>query len=277
MILIGEYDKKSGDIIEKIHMDLIDNKPTIHRMNFYNAELAKISLNAYCTLKITFANIIAEICEKIPGGDSHQVLNAIGSDSRVGRKYFKGGLGYSGPCFPRDNRALAHSARLFGTTNYFCEMTDAINNYHKTDRICDLLLGYMKENGTKELAILGLSYKEDTSIIEESVAISVIKNLWKKGMTLNVYDPAAMENTQQELEGYDNLFYAASMYECLNKQSVCFIATPWSEFVNLNPQVMIKVMKKNAIILDAWGMLPFGVAKHRGKKIEVRHLGKNYQ
>jgi UDPglucose 6-dehydrogenase len=156
-------------------------------------------------------------------------------------------------------------------------MTDAINNYHKTDRICNLLLEYMKERDTKELSILGLSYKEDTPIIEESVSISVIKVLWGKGVSFKVYDPIAMENTERELEDYNRIFYSSSMYDCIDNAAVCFIATPWNEFVNLNPQAMVKRMKKNAIILDAWGMLSYGIAKHRGKKIEVRQLGRNYQ
>ncbi len=277
MILIGEYDEKSGDIIQDIHLKLIDSNPTFHRMNFFNAELAKISLNAYCTLKITFANIIAEICENLPGGDSNKVLSAVGADSRVGQKYLKGGLGYSGPCFPRDNRALAHSARFFGTTNYFCEMTDAINNYHKTERICNLLLGYMEEKNTKELAILGLSYKEDTPVIEESVSISVIKTLWEKGMNIKVFDPVAMENAKRELEGYDNIYYASSEYDCIDGTSVCFIATPWKQFFSLNHQEVIKRMKKSSIILDSWGVLPYDRATNRGKKVEVKQLGKNYQ
>lgn len=443
MILIGESDEKAGNIIEDIHMRLIDNETTIHRMNFYNAELAKISLNAYCTLKITFANVIAEICEKIPGGDSTKVLKAIGSDSRVGLKYFRGGLGYSGPCllpdaliqtdkglkeiqdieigdkvfthkgrfrkvsktykrdysgdmidivtenkdsiiltpdhpvwsikkigrkdllddllrveftpvkdlivgdfvavpfsedttkisirwlnralimnpildkdknycfeirsignypykgyvhnleveednsymleggvvhncFPRDNRALAYSAKLFNTTNYFCEMTDAINNYHKTDRICNLLLRYMEEKRVKSLSILGLSYKEDVSIIEESVAILVIKTLWEKGMSVRVYDPSAIKNTKQELEGYNNIYYASSEYDCIENTAVCFIATPWNQFGNLNLQTVVRKMKKDAIILDAWGILSDESVDRVKDKIEVRQLGKNY-
>ena len=115
MVLIGESDNKGGSILENIQRNLVDNNPNIHRMNLYNAELAKISLNSYCTLKITFANILAEICEKMPGGDVDMVTSAIGDDARVGRKYLKGGLSYGGPCFPRDNRAFVYSAKKYGS------------------------------------------------------------------------------------------------------------------------------------------------------------------
>ena len=276
IILIGECDERAGDIIEDIHKKLIDNSPTIHRMNFYNAELAKISLNAYCTLKITFANVIAEICEKLPGGDAEQVLKAVGSDSRVGNKYFRGGLGFSGPCFPRDNRALAYSARFCGTMHFFCELTDAINNYHKTKRICDLLFNYMGDRGVKSLAILGLSYKEDTSIIEESVSISVIEYFSKEGITINVYDPVAMENTKEAFEGYNNITYTSSEYDCIRDMSVCFIATPWPQFRDIDSKKVVKKMKKDSIILDAWGVLPYEYAIEKEKVVEIRRLGKNY-
>src|SRR5258708_20600829 len=84
-------------------------------MNLVNAELAKISVNTFVTMKITFANLLAAICEELPGADVDTVSAALGLDSRIGRRYLTGGLGYGGPCFPRDNQALAHMAQTVGT------------------------------------------------------------------------------------------------------------------------------------------------------------------
>ena len=97
MVLIGESDERSGAMLAKIHEQLTDTSPTIHRMNFHNAELAKMALNSYCTLKITFANQLAEICEHMPGGNVDLVTAAIGDDSRIGRKYLEGRLELRGP------------------------------------------------------------------------------------------------------------------------------------------------------------------------------------
>jgi len=166
MVLIGESDEEAGSIVAHIHEHLVDNKPNIHRMNFCNAELAKIALNSYCTLKITFANILAEICEEMDGGDVDIVCDAIGDDIRVGRKYLKGGLSYGGPCFPRDNRAFAFSASKFGVTNSLAGKTDEINDYHKSKRIPEKIMGIMREKKTDELAVLGLTYKKDTTLVE---------------------------------------------------------------------------------------------------------------
>lgn len=274
MVLIGESDNRAGNLIESIHKRLTNSKPSIHRMNLYNAELAKISLNAYCTLKITFANTIAEICENIPGGDAEKVLQAIGTDKRIGNKYFRGGLGFAGPCFPRDNRALAKSAEKFGITNLYCNLTDEINEYHKTNRICNLLLELMKEKDTCELAILGLSYKENTPIIEESVSIEVIKALTKKDIKISIYDPVAMEMAEAEFSDNENVTFELSKYSCIRRKSVCFIATPWKEFEDLDSKRVISSMNKDSVILDAWGILPF---KSEKGSLEIRYIGKNYK
>lgn len=270
MILIGQSDDKAGAFVEEIHRKLVDNDPPIYRMGFHNAELSKISLNAYCTLKITFANTIAEICESMPGGDSDVVLQAVGSDSRVGQKYFKGGLGFAGPCFPRDNRALSHTAKGYGVTEIFSDVTDEINEYHKTERITNLLIKYLKEKNTTGVAVLGLSYKEDTPVVEESVALSVIKALLKKGIEVSAYDPAAMDNAIDELSPCEEgcVKMLSSEYECVKGKSVCFIATPWSQFKGLDIQKLVDLMDDDPVILDAWGVLP-------ASGVEVKRIGKN--
>ncbi|GAH09539.1 unnamed protein product, partial [marine sediment metagenome] len=96
-------------------------------MSWENAELTKIALNAYITMKITFANKLAEICEKLEGGNVDAVTQAIGLDSRIGGKYLKGGLGYGGPCFPRDNRAFARAASRLGVEAPLALMVDRVN------------------------------------------------------------------------------------------------------------------------------------------------------
>jgi UDPglucose 6-dehydrogenase len=105
--LLGEFDRRSGDVLAAVHNRVSVNKAPIKRMSIENAELAKIAVNSYVTLKISYANMLADSCERIPGGDVDVISDAIGTDSRIGRKYLSGGLGFGGPCFPRDNAALA--------------------------------------------------------------------------------------------------------------------------------------------------------------------------
>src|SRR5580704_14058342 len=110
MILIGESDERAGRMLEDVYRTVCPNNPPVSRMNFVNAELTKISVNTFVTTKISYANMLAEICEQVPGADADVVSAAIGLDTRIGRKYLKGAFGYGGPCFPRDNKAFARFA-----------------------------------------------------------------------------------------------------------------------------------------------------------------------
>ncbi len=254
MILIGESDKRAGEHLHSIHEALVDNKPTIHRMNFHNAELTKIALNSYCTLKITFANTIAEICEHLPGGDADVVTKALGADTRVGQKYIKGGLSYGGPCFPRDNRAIAYSAKKFGCQTPLAEMTDKLNDYHRKERIPNVILGILKKKNVKSIAVLGLTYKADTTLVEESAAIHVVRALCAAGIKVKAYDPAGVPAAQKE-KGLESVKYCASSEECLKNEKVVFIASPWPEFKKLSKADFIKHMGTAPVVYDGWSML----------------------
>ena len=107
MILIGQSDAKAGDMLEAIYRQSVESRPDYQRMNWVNAELCKIAVNTYVTTKISYANMIAGMCDRLPGADADVVTHALGADSRIGRKYIKGAIAYGGPCFPRDNKAFA--------------------------------------------------------------------------------------------------------------------------------------------------------------------------
>ena len=127
MILIGESDERSGDILERLYIGVCDSNPHIRRMNHVNAELTKISVNTFVTTKISYANMLAQVCETLPGADMDVVTSAIGCDSRIGQKYLKGALGYGGPCFPRDNLAFSALARANGVQPILAQATHELN------------------------------------------------------------------------------------------------------------------------------------------------------
>ena len=110
-VLIGQADDHAGNIIENIYNDLCEGSPAINKMSVTEAELTKLSVNCFLTTKISFANMIGDIAERY-NCDPHVVLRAIGTDSRIGAKYLMPGFGFGGPCFPRDNKALAVCADL---------------------------------------------------------------------------------------------------------------------------------------------------------------------
>lgn len=187
ILLIGEYDEWSGGILQSFYRKVMENHPDVHRMTIENAELAKIGLNSYITNKITFANLMGAICEKIPEGDCDQVLNAIGSDSRVGKKYLRCGLGYGGPCFPRDNKALGAFATSVGIDAKMMKTIDAVNSaipYHIQSCIKKYLVGATR------VLILGTSYKPSSNLLEESQAFELARII-SLDYPVDTWDPVA--------------------------------------------------------------------------------------
>ncbi len=249
VILIGESDPRSGELLSEIYQTVCNNNPPVVRTTIHNAELAKISLNAFVTMKITFANTLAELCERIPGGDAEAVSRLLGFDSRIGRKYLSGALAYGGPCFPRDNKAFASVARRVGCKARLAEATEE-ENEHQNERIVELVKQRIGGVRGKSIAILGLTYKVDTDVIEESAAIKIASTLLQGGARLSVYDPAGMENARKIL-GEKGIRYANSVKECLQNTDFCILATPWKEFKSLRPEDFTATMKQ-PVLLDCW-------------------------
>jgi len=248
-ILIGESDSQSGDMLAEVYKEICDNNPPIVRTNFYNAEVAKLALNVFITTKVTLANTFAEICEQLPGGDVDVVTKFLGLDSRIGSKYLKGGLGYGGPCFVRDNLAYMALAKELGTQSWLQEATDKVNR-SLTKRVVKLAHQQFRTLNGVSIAILGITYKPNTNVVEESASLDVAKELLKAGARLQIYDPSGSDMAWQVL-GDKNATYATSIVECLSGTQLCILATPWEYFRGLGPDDFIMLMKEPRL-LDCW-------------------------
>jgi len=247
--LIGEYDARSGLLLEEFYQGIVDNNAPAARMNIVNAELAKISVNTFVTTKISYANMLAEVCEQIPGCNVDVVTSAIGLDSRIGSKYMKGALGYGGPCFPRDNVAFSYMARSIGAEPTLAEATDDVNR-RQVSRLMKLVLSYLPENG--KVGVLGLSYKPDTNVVEESQGLELARSLIDRDVPVVLYDPWAMDNARQELG--NGAVFASSLQACVQQSDVIVITAPWSEFKEV--QAMdLNHKSHRSVIIDAWRIL----------------------
>jgi UDPglucose 6-dehydrogenase len=224
-ILIGESDRETGEMLEGIHTRFCDNSPVIRRMNFVNAELTKISVNTYVTTKISYANMVAEMCDRLPGADVEVVSSAIGSDTRIGARYIKGAIGYGGPCFPRDNKAFSALGRKLGVRCDLAEATDAIND-HQLDRLFVAVQAHATPGA--KVAVLGLSYKPETQVVEESQGVALAARLSAEGYIVSVYDPLAMTSAEAILG--DAVILAVDALDALSDAEVAVIATPWAQF-----------------------------------------------
>jgi UDPglucose 6-dehydrogenase len=248
-ILVGEFDARSGAVLDEFYKGIVDNDAPVVRMNIVNAELTKISVNTFVTAKISYANMLAEVCERIPGCDVDVVTSAIGLDTRIGRKYLKGAVGYGGPCFPRDNIAFGHMARSVGVEPTLAEATDAVNRRQVT-RLLDLASSHLPEGGS--VGILGLSYKPDTDVIEESQGVELARLLLNRDVPVVLYDPLAMDNAGQVLG--DGPIFASSLQECVQQADVVVITTPWPEFKEIQPADLAR-NPGHPVVLDCWRIL----------------------
>jgi UDPglucose 6-dehydrogenase len=246
-LLIGEYDRRSGDHVEAHYSDIVNNGAGAARMSLENAELAKISVNAYVTTKITFANMLAEICNRMPGGDVDVVSNAIGLDTRIGRKYLTGALGYGGPCFPRDNVALGFLASALGAPADLPATIDRLNR-GIAERVVARLVGTVHPGAT--IAALGLAYKPRSHVVEESQAIQIVRALVDRKYRVLAFDPLAGHEANQELGG--RALVLDSIEACLHDAEVVLIATPDPCFAQLTAADFTRGRTRTVRVVDFW-------------------------
>lgn len=248
-ILIGESDPRAGDLLVGFYAELCENRPPVARTSFVNAELAKIALNSYVTMKIVFANMLAEVCERVAGADVDVVTGVLGLDSRIGSRYLRGALGYGGPCFPRDNDALGYVARQVGASDTLPRTIDAINR-RQPRRVVALLRRYLPP--AAPVAVLGLSYKPRTAVVEESQGLLIARLLAEAGHPTVVYDPLAAAEASRLLG--NAVRYAASIQEALSEATGVVIANAGEEFASLRAEDF-PTRAQPTMVLDCWRLL----------------------
>jgi UDPglucose 6-dehydrogenase len=244
--LIGEIDARAGETLDTYYARVMVNHPPARRMSIENAELAKISVNSFVTMKITFANMLAALCEQIPGADVDVVTHALGSDRRIGSRYLTGGLGYGGPCFPRDNVALAFLARALGTPALGPEATDAANGQIPA-RVVARLAPLVPPGGT--VGILGLAYKPASHVVEAAQGAALADACLGRGWRVLAFDPLVVA-----LPGRDAVHMAASAAEVVDAADVVVIATPDSAFACLDWAGAL-TRWPSLVVVDAWRLL----------------------
>jgi len=256
-LLIGESDPRAGQVLSEIYKRTCKNSPPIARMNWINAEITKLAVNTYITTKISYANMLARLCEKLPGADANVVTDALGLDSRIGPKYFKGAVSYGGPCFPRDNRAFSALASRSGAFADLAEATDRFNRA-QIPALADFIRSHQPGNGT--IGILGLTYKPNTDVIQESFGLLLAETLASQDVPVIIFDPSA--DVSQALHDYKSIRIAASAQDCIAQSAVVVLATPWQEFRDLPVSVWMQAplsapsfRTSPRVVIDCWRVL----------------------
>jgi UDPglucose 6-dehydrogenase len=253
LTLVGEIDERSGGTLERVYARVLAKPAACHRMSLENAELTKIALNTFVTTKIAFANMLADLCERLPGGDVDVVTSALGADRRIGRAYLTGGVAYGGPCFPRDNAALAHLARVLGTRATLAETTDAANRAASA-RLLARCLELVPAGAS--VAVLGLGYKPDTPVVEESAGLYLAQGLAAAGRHVVAYDPLVSRAAAGALEpGID---VADSLAACLAGASAVVITTRDRAF-NADTLGRLIAAGPATTVVDCWRVFERGI------------------
>lgn len=264
-VLIGEHDAAAGERLERWYDDFCDHRPPVKRMSLASAELTKLALNTFVTTKITFANMLTEICERLPTADIDDVTSALGLDSRIGHRYLKGALGYGGPCFPRDNRALMHLASTVGCAADVANATDRFNTDSTTRRAAMI---HASLPPGRVIGVVGTAYKPDTVVVEQSQGLLLARHLAESGRPVVVYDPDALDATRQALG--DLVRYASTLRECIDQSDAILIASPCREFKDLG-EASFPRRADRFVVFDPWRLLRDRLKD--SEKVDYRPLG----
>ncbi|MEM7819779.1 MAG: UDP-glucose/GDP-mannose dehydrogenase family protein [Candidatus Aenigmatarchaeota archaeon] len=251
-IVIGEYDKKSGDILERLYKDF---KAPIIRINLRTAEMVKYASNAFLATKISFINEIGNICKKL-NIDTYDVAKAMGYDKRIAPYFLNAGIGFGGSCFPKDISALINKAK---DLKYEMKILNSVLDVNRKQRllIIELLKNKIKNFKNKKIAILGLAFKAGTDDVRDSASIDIIKKLLNEKANIYAFDPKAINNMKKIIP---NIKYTKNIYDALKNADACLILTDWDEFKMLTDKDF-SVMK-NKIIIEGRKTLDKNKVKH---------------
>ncbi|MEY2536726.1 MAG: UDPglucose 6-dehydrogenase [Verrucomicrobiota bacterium] len=237
-VLIGESDPAAGAALEELYRHYNRNKCRIARMSIISAELTKISVNSYITMKISFTNQLRMIAEKFPKADINTILDAIGTDTRIGHKYLRAGLSFGGPCFPRDNRLLAYAAREVGSEAPLAEASDRTNELTKSN-LLEKVRELVPAGGT--VLVLGLSYKPDTYITEESAGLHLAQHLKRHSYRVLVHDFAATPSNSPALHEFE----VVDDLKDIEKRTgidLAVVCSPWPQYRGIKLRNSVKIL-----------------------------------
>ncbi len=244
--LLGEFDERSGNLLEQVHNQVSQNEAPVKRMSLENAELAKVAVNSYVTMKISYANMLADFCEHMPGGDVDVVSDALGMDKRIGRKYLTGGFGFGGPCFPRDNVALNFMGGAMGVDTRLLEINDNYNR-NLSKKYVEKLEGHLAKGAS--VAVLGLAYKPLSHVIEESPGVYLCKALSGAGYRVIGHDNLAAPHAEVALKSL--ALVTDRLQEALTDADAVIVTTTDKTYTSLTADQILGDRSKLTVV-DFW-------------------------
>lgn len=267
-VVIGSNSQKATEIMQELYSPFLRTGNPVIIMDVKSAEMTKYAANSFLAVKISYANEIANICEKV-GADAEMVRIGMCSDSRIGSQFLFAGLGYGGSCFPKDVKAMINTAKLNNCSSKLLEAADETNKEQRILFINKILERYEGNIEGKTFAVWGLAFKPKTNDMREAPSITIINELLKRGAKIQAYDPKAFD-LARTIFG-DKIEYSNSAYDALNNADAMLLLTEWNEFRRPNFD-RIKSLMKHYVIFD--GRNQYDVKRIADKGFEYYCIGK---
>lgn len=243
-VVVGVDSERARKQMERLYKPFMMNSYRMIFTDIRSAEIIKYAANAMLATRISFMNDMANLCELV-GADVNMVRKGIGTDPRIGSKFLYPGVGYGGSCFPKDVKALIHTAAESGYRMEVLEAVERVN--HKQKNILNRKIEgrFGKDLSGRTFAVWGLAFKPETDDVREAPAIVLIERLLADGAKVRAYDPVATETARERLGG--SVAYCDSMYEAVEGADALVLVTEWKEFRLPNWETIAEIMKGRAV------------------------------
>ncbi len=259
-VVIGTTSEKAAEIMKDLYAPFVRTGAAVLVMDNRSAEMCKYASNSMLAARISFMNEVANICDRV-GADVHHVRQAMGLDSRIGRRFLFPGVGYGGSCFPKDVQALAATAREYGYAPRIIDSIEAVNNDQKKNLFKLIDNHFDGDLSGKTIAVWGLAFKPQTDDMRAAPSIVVINELLEAGAKVKAYDPVA-KDTAYEILG-DSIQYCDSEYDVLEGADALALITEWNEFRNPDFEKIASLLK-NKLIFDGRNQYELDEMKEKG-------------
>ena len=226
-VIIGSNSDKATQIMQEIYAPFFRTGNRVIVMDVKSAEMTKYASNSFLAVKISYANEIANLCEKV-GANTEMVRIGMTTDSRIGNNFLFAGLGYGGSCFPKDVKALIKTGIENGCDMSIIKSADETNKKQRLLFIDKIIKKFGEDLTGKTFAVWGLAFKPKTNDMREAPSITIINELLKRGAKVQAYDPKA--NDEAKFYFQDRITYAKNSYDALENADVLLLLTEWNEF-----------------------------------------------
>ena len=243
-VIIGSNSRHATEIMQELYAPFMRTGNPVIVMDVKSAEMTKYASNSFLAVKISYANEIANLCEKV-GADAEMVRIGMCADKRIGSQFLFPGLGYGGSCFPKDVKALIKTAKDFGSDSLLLEACDVVNKKQRLLFVDKILKFYNNDIKDKVFAVWGLAFKPKTNDMREAPSITIINSLLSLGAKVKSYDPKAFDLAKTIFK--EKIEYSKDAYSALNGSDALLVLTEWNEFKRPDYDKILSLLKTPVI------------------------------